>query len=154
MLRPCVYLAIHGNARSLAARSSLFVGAFAAQVATRVRLIAAAPNTFSLDHLGFRLRRLLVDVVLQRQTIRERPVPAWRTRSCSGASSRSAATRRRVSPRPRHRRSHRHARWFHVYRLVLTPFAVAVLGGILYLLIRRAFVRPVGLGDTSRSNRS
>ena len=27
----------------------LFVGAFAAQVATRVRLIAAAPNTFNVD---------------------------------------------------------------------------------------------------------
>src|SRR5712691_10205677 len=49
------------------------VGAFTAQVATRVRLIAAAPNTFSLDDLGFRARRFLLDVVLQRQTIAERP---------------------------------------------------------------------------------
>ena len=39
--------------------SSSFVGAFAAQVATRVRLIAAAPNTFPLDDLGFRVRRFL-----------------------------------------------------------------------------------------------
>ena len=52
----------------------VFVGAFAAQVATRVRLIAAAPNTFSLDHLGFRISRFVVDVVGQRQTIVERPV--------------------------------------------------------------------------------
>jgi Fe-S oxidoreductase len=31
---------------------------------------------------------------------------------------------------------------------VLTPFAVAVLFGIVYLLIRRALVRPIGLGTT------
>ena len=30
---------------------------------------------------------------------------------------------------------------------MLTPFAVAVLAGIVYLLIRRAFIRPAGLGD-------
>src|SRR5207244_10259921 len=36
--------------------------------------------------------------------------------------------------------------WFAAYRSVLTPFAIAVLAGILYLIIRRAFVRPVGLG--------
>jgi len=51
----------------------VFVGAFAAQVATRVRLIAAAPNTFSLDHPGFRVQRFLVDVIGQRRTIAERP---------------------------------------------------------------------------------
>ena len=49
------------------------VGAFAAQVATRVRLIAAAPEPFSLDNIGFRLQRFFFDVVLQRRTIRERP---------------------------------------------------------------------------------
>src|SRR5689334_15688980 len=52
-----------------------FVGAFAAQVARRVQLIAAAPNTFSVEHLGVRLKRFLVDVVFQARTIRERPVP-------------------------------------------------------------------------------
>ena len=51
----------------------VFMGAFAAQVARRVRIIAAAPNTFSLDQPGFRVRRFLLDVVLQRQTIKERP---------------------------------------------------------------------------------
>src|SRR3954465_9427062 len=51
-----------------------FVGAFAAQVAKRVQIIAAAPNTFSIDTLPFRIKRFLVDVVLQRRTIRERPV--------------------------------------------------------------------------------
>src|SRR5216683_178977 len=91
----------------------VFTAAFAAQVATRVRLIAAAPNTFSFDHFGFRISRFLVDVVGQRQTIVD------------------------VT----------HSPWFAVYREVLTPFAFAVLGGIAYLISRRAIVRPVGLGD-------
>src|SRR5215207_112752 len=50
------------------------IGVFAAQVATRVRLILAAPNTFSFDHLGLRARRFLLDVIFQRQTIAERPL--------------------------------------------------------------------------------
>src|SRR5689334_16839781 len=48
-------------------------GGFAAQVATRVRLIAAAPNTFSVDQPVFRATRFLVDVIAQRRTIAERP---------------------------------------------------------------------------------
>src|SRR6266576_7348515 len=52
----------------------VFTGAFAAQVARRVQLIAAAPNTFSLDQLGVRTGRFLLDVVLQRKTIKERPL--------------------------------------------------------------------------------
>ena len=39
-----------------------------------------------------------------------------------------------------------HTHWFHLYRAGLLPFAAAVLAGIVYLLIRRAIVRPVGLG--------
>src|SRR5215208_8411333 len=50
-----------------------FVGAFAAQVARRVQLIAAAPNTFSIQNVPFRITRFLTDVLLQVRTIRERP---------------------------------------------------------------------------------
>ena len=50
------------------------LGLFAAQVWTRVRLITAAPNTFSLDQPAIRIRRFLVDVVFQRRTIAERPL--------------------------------------------------------------------------------
>src|SRR5262249_11183703 len=39
-----------------------------------------------------------------------------------------------------------HTAWFEGYRRALIPFASAVLLGILYLLIRRAFVRPIALG--------
>ena len=39
-------------------------------------------------------------------------------------------------------------RWFWAYRILLIPFATAVLGGILFLLVRRAVVRPEALGTT------
>src|SRR5206468_1194686 len=38
--------------------------------------------------------------------------------------------------------------WFYAYRIALLPFATAVFVGILYLLVRRAIVRPVALGAT------
>jgi Fe-S oxidoreductase len=39
-------------------------------------------------------------------------------------------------------------RWFFAYRIILVPFAAAVLGGILFLLVRRGLVRPSALGTT------
>ncbi|MGE3178642.1 MAG: (Fe-S)-binding protein [Vicinamibacterales bacterium] len=41
-----------------------------------------------------------------------------------------------------------HTGWFRAYRAVLTPFAVAVLVGIVYLAFRRGVLRPVALGPT------
>jgi Fe-S oxidoreductase len=123
------------------------VGAFAAQVATRVRLIAAAPEPFPLDDVGFRFKRFLFDVVLQRRTIRERPVAGiahalvfWGFVAFGGYTTVEFLNGLGIADLTG-------ASWFHVYRLMLAPFSVAVLGGILYLLVRRAFVRPVGLGD-------
>src|SRR5262245_40520211 len=123
-----------------------FLGAFAAQVAARVRLIAAAPNTFSFDRPGARIRRFLLDVVLQRQTIVERPAAGiahafvfWGFVAFGGYTLAEFLYGLGIVDLT-------HTAWFTAYRVVLTPFAVAVLGGILYLLIRRAFVRPVGLG--------
>jgi Fe-S oxidoreductase len=125
-----------------------FVGAFAAQVATRVRLIAAAPNTFSLDHSAFRVRRFLIDVVLQRQTIKERPLPGlahafvfWGFVAFGGYTAAEFLHGLGIVDVTE-------TRWFTAYRRVLTPFAVAVLAGIVLLLIRRAIVRPVALGRT------
>jgi Fe-S oxidoreductase len=123
-----------------------FAGAFAAQVATRVRLIAAAPNNFSFDNLPFRIKRFVFDVLLQRQTIKERPVAGvahalvfwgfvafalYTTVEFLGGLGIVDLT---------------HTRWFEAYRLALAPFATAVFVGIVYLLIRRVFVRPVALG--------
>ncbi len=123
-----------------------FLGAFAAQVARRVQLIAAAPNTFSLDDLGFRAGRFLVDVVLQWRTIKERPFTGlmhafvfWGFVAFGGYTLAEFLYGLGIVNLTQ-------AGWFHVYRLALTPFAAAVLLGISYLFVRRAFVRPVTLG--------
>lgn len=125
----------------------LFVGAFAAQMATRVRLIAAAPNNFSLERPGFRVGRFLVDVVGQRKTIVERPMAGiahalvfWGF-VAFGLYTLAEFLKGLGIADPTH------AGWFRAYRAALTPFAIAVLAGIVYLLIRRAFVRPAGLGE-------
>jgi Fe-S oxidoreductase len=117
-------------------------------VATRVRIIAAGTGHFSFDNPGFRIRRFLLDVVLQRQTIRERPVVGvahafvfWGFVAFAGYTvveflrglGLVDLTGTSV---------------FRAYRLVLVPFAVAVLAGILYLLIRRVIARPIALGAT------
>jgi len=126
----------------------VFMGAFAVQVARRVQLIAAAPNTFSLDHLGTRTRRFVVDVLLQRKTIAERPLTGlmhafvfWGFVAFGGYTLSEFLYGLGIVDLT-------HEGWFHAYRLALTPFAAAVLVGVLYLLIRRALVRPVGLGPT------
>src|SRR3954471_17130083 len=123
-----------------------FVGAFAAQVAKRVQIIAAAPNTFSFDTLPFRIKRFLVDVVLQRRTIRERPVAGlmhafvfWGFVAFGGYTTVEFLRGLGIVDLT-------DTGWFHGYRLALVPFAAAVLLGILYLLVRRAFVRPIALG--------
>jgi Fe-S oxidoreductase len=123
-----------------------FIGAFASQAARRVQLIAAAPNTLSLDHLGARATRFLVDVILQIRTIKERPAAGfahafvfWGFVAFGGYTLTEFLRGLGVVDLT-------HTGWFNAYRRVLEPFAVAVLGGILFLLIRRAVVRPVGLG--------
>jgi Fe-S oxidoreductase len=124
----------------------LFMGAFAAQVARRLQLVAAAPNTFSLDQFGTRTARFLLDVVLQRRTIRERPLTGlmhafvfWGFVAFGGYTLTEFLFGLGIVDLTE-------TRWFHAYRLALMPFALAVLTGILYLLVRRAIVRPVGLG--------
>jgi Fe-S oxidoreductase len=125
----------------------VFVGVFAAQVATRVRLIAAAPNTFSVDRFGFRLRRFLVDVLLQRQTIAERPIAGlahalvfWGFVAFGGYTAAEFLAGLGIVDVT-------HSAWFDAYRYALTMFATAVLAGIGYLLVRRAVFRPVSLGE-------
>src|SRR5471032_3343563 len=123
-----------------------FTGAFAAQVARRVQLIAAAPNTFSLDQLGFRTSRFIVDVLLQWRTIKERPLTGlmhafvfWGFVAFGGYTLTEFLQGLGIVDLT-------HTGWFHTYRVALTPFAMAVLVGIVYLFVRRAFVRPVTLG--------
>ncbi len=125
-----------------------FVGAFAAQVRTRLRLIAAAPNTFAVDQLPFRIRRFLTDVLGQRRTIAERPLAGtahafvfWGFVAFGGYTLAEFLAGLGVVDVT-------DTRAFAAYRTVLTPFAFAVLAGIAYLLVRRAIVRPVALGPT------
>src|SRR5437868_11902500 len=122
------------------------VGAFAAQVSQRVRIIAAAPNTFSLHDIPFRINRFVFDVLLQSRTIRERPAAGlmhafvfWGFVAFAGYTSVEFLYGLGLVDLTR-------TSWFAGYRLLLVPFASAVLVGILYLLIRRAFVRPIALG--------
>ncbi len=124
----------------------VFVGAFAVQVATRVRLIAAAPPTFAFDDLPVRVARVLVDVVGQRTTIVERPLVGlahafvfWGFVAFGGYTVIEFLDGLGLVDLT-------HTRGFAIYRAVLAPFAVAVLAGILYLIVRRAFVRPIALG--------
>ncbi|HEY1910875.1 MAG TPA: (Fe-S)-binding protein [Vicinamibacterales bacterium] len=123
------------------------VGAFVAQVSRRVQLIAAAPNTFSSVDLAYRTRRFLFDVVFQRQTIRERPLTGlmhafvfWGFVAFGGYTLTEFLSGLGIVDLT-------HFRWFYLYRVALIPLASAVLVGIVYLLIRRAFVRPVALGS-------
>jgi len=125
----------------------MFVGAFVSQVAERVRLIAIAPNTFSLDELSLRTQRFVVDVLLQRKTILERPAAGlahafvfWGFVAFGGYTAGEFLRGLGILDLT-------DTALFYWYRVALTPFALAVLGGILYLIVRRAFVRPVGLGD-------
>ncbi|HEY7289167.1 MAG TPA: heterodisulfide reductase-related iron-sulfur binding cluster [Vicinamibacterales bacterium] len=123
-----------------------FVGAFAAQVARRVQIIAAAPNTFSLDNLPFRVNRFLADVIFQRRTIRERPVAGLMHAFVFWGFAAFALYTSVEFLHGLHIVDLTTSGWFMAYRLAIVPFAIAVLVGILYLLVRRAFVRPVGLG--------
>jgi Fe-S oxidoreductase len=125
----------------------VFAGAFAAQVATRVRLIAAAPNTFSVSRIPARLATFVADVLGQRRTIVERPAAGiahafvfWGFVAFALYTSAEFLAGLGIVDVTR-------TAWFAVYRAILTPFAAAVLVGILYLLVRRVVVRPVGLGD-------
>ena len=125
-----------------------FLAAFAAQVARRVQLIAAAPRTFSLDNVPFRIQRFVADVLLQRRTIRERPVTGlmhafvfWGFVAFAGYTAVEFLYGLGLADLTT-------TGWFHVYRIALMPFAAAVLAGISYLLVRRAIVRPVALGTS------
>jgi Fe-S oxidoreductase len=123
-----------------------FVGAFVAQVSRRARIIAAGANNFSVDNLSFRITRFVLDVLLQRRTIRERPAAGvmhafvfWGFIAFAGYTTTEFLYGLGIADLTE-------TGWFHAYRLALVPFASAVLVGIVYLLIRRAFVRPIALG--------
>jgi Fe-S oxidoreductase len=125
-----------------------FVSAFALQVAKRVRLIAAAPGHFAMDDAPAHVRRFVVDVLFQARTIRERPIVGfahafvfWGFVAFAGYTSVEFLRGLGIVDLT-------DTRWFFAYRIILVPFATGVLGGILFLLVRRAVFRPSALGAT------
>jgi len=125
-----------------------FVAWFSSQMATRVRLIQAAPGEFSLDHLGGRIDRFVSEVIFQSHTIAARPVVGvahllvfWGFCAFGGYTTMEAlrglglidVTDTLVA---------------RIYKWALVPFALAVIAGMVLLLIRRAFLRPAALGKT------
>ena len=123
-----------------------FVGWFSAQMATRAKAIQAAPGSFSLDHLGPRFDRLFLEVLFQSRVVKDRPVAGvahllvfWGF--CAFGLLTAVETLRGLGvvdltdTAP-----------FQIYRWALAPFAVAAAIGMAYLMIRRGFLRPPGLG--------
>ena len=127
-----------------------FGAAFAAQIATRLRLFLRAANNIRFpDHdSGVRLLRVVREVVFQSRTIGERPLVGlahlgvfWGF--CAFAVFTSVEFLDGLGLVDL-----TGMRWFGVYRWILVPFSLAVLAGITGLIVRRVCVRPAGLGDT------
>jgi Fe-S oxidoreductase len=127
-----------------------FAAAFAAQIATRLRLFLRARNNIRVDDLesGARLLRLVTEVLFQSRTIAERPLVGlahlgvfWGFLAFALYTTVEFAHGLGIvdlTTTP----------WFRVYGWVLVPFALAVIVGISGLLVRRVFVRPAALGET------
>lgn len=125
------------------------VAIFLWQMATRLRLIARAPNNFHVRPLSVRAWRLLVEVVLQAKVIAEKPLVGiahalvfWGFLAFAGYTSVEFLKGLGIVDLTG-------TRLFHLYVLVLVPFSVAVLLGIVPLLIRRVWLRPEALGPLS-----
>jgi len=125
-----------------------FVGWFAAQIATRARLLASAPGEFSFDHLGERFDRFFLEVLFQTRVIAERPVAGvahllvfWGFVAFGGYTAIEALAGLGLVDLTG-------TLVFRIYRWLLVPFAVSAALGMAYLLFRRAFLRPPGLGKT------
>ncbi len=125
----------------------LFVGWFAQQMAVRYRLFARAKNNLRLDDLGDRATTWILDVVFQRRVFRNKPFVGlthlfvfWGFVAFAGYTTTEFLRGLGIVDLT-------HAAAFHAYELLLTPFAVAVLIGIISLLIRRTIFRPRALGQ-------
>ncbi len=124
----------------------LFVAIFAAQIATRLRLVLRAKNNFSLDAPKVRVVRLVSEVVLQSKVIAGRPIAGAAHAFVFWGFVMFAGFTAGLFLRGLGIVDVTGERWFHRYSLAVVPFAIAVLVGIVYLLIRRVVFRPEGLG--------
>ena len=126
-----------------------FAAAFAAQIATRLRLFLRASNNIRIPdgESGARIWRVVREVVFQSRTIAGRPLVGlahlgvfWGF--CAFALFTAVEFLRGLGGPDLTM-----TRWFETYALLLVPFALAVLVGITGLIIRRVFVRPPALGE-------
>ncbi len=125
-----------------------FAAGFAAQMATRWRLIQAAPNNFTFDHLGARLDRFVTEIIFQSRVISARKAVGiahlavfWGFVAFGGFTTVEMLRGLGLVDLT-------HTTPFVIYKKALIPFAAGVLIGIIGLGIRRAFVQPAGLGAT------
>jgi len=125
-----------------------FVGWFAQQMAFRWQLIAAAPQNFRVDHLSDRTDRFITEVVFQSKVIGARPwvgvahLGVFYGFVAFGLFTAVEAIRGLGLVDLTHNTP------FHIYRLLLLPFCLSVLTGIVALGIRRGIMRPPALGTT------
>ncbi len=126
----------------------VFVGGFIAQMATRLRAVQAAPNNFTVDHLGERVGRFVSEVIFQSKVISARKAAGiahlavfWGFVAFGGFTTVEMLRGLGIVDLT-------HSALFTAYKWALAPFAAAVLVGITGLAIRRGIVRPAGLGPT------
>ena len=125
-----------------------FVAGFTAQMATRWRLIRAAPDNFTWDHPGARADRFISEVVFQSRVISARKAVGiahlavfWGFVAFGGFTALEMLRGLGLVDVT-------HTTPFIIYKQLLVPFAAGVLAGITGLAIRRGLVRPKGLGPT------
>lgn len=124
------------------------VGLFSAQMSTRWRLLQAAPGTFSFDQIPRRVERFLGEVVFQSKVIARKPWVGfahlfvfWGFVAFGGYTLIETLHGLGLVDLT-------DTIGFRLYTYLLVPFCLAVLGGIVFLLIRRGVVRPRALGET------
>ena len=129
----------------------VFVGFFAGflwQMATRWRLVQAAPNNFAVDQMGARVDRFISEVIFQSRVISAKKAVGiahlavyWGFVAFGGFTIVELLRGLGIVDLT-------DTTLFHLYKLTLIPFAALVLIGIVGLAFRRAFVRPASLGTT------
>ncbi len=121
-------------------------GLFAAQMATRLRLLQAAPGAFAFDDVLRRVEVFVRDVVFQGKVIARKPWVGfahlfvfWGFVAFGGYTLVETLHGLGLVDLT-------HTLGFRIYTWLLVPFSVAVLAGILFLVVRRGLVRPRALG--------
>ena len=127
----------------------LFGGLFVVQLSRRLLLVGRAKGTLRTDHVPARVSRFLREVVFQSEVIAGKPAVGlahalvfWGFVAFVGYSGCQFLKGLGVVDLTG-------TSSFHYYALALAPFALGVLGGIIFLVIRRVVFRPEALGPLS-----